>query len=229
MASHELKTPLTPIIGWCSALKSKLILGKLSDEQTAAVDTIEKNAVKLEKMISDMLDAQKIELNELKFNLGQVDVDRVINNVRRDLEPVMKENKIEFTVSAQKGLKLYSDEARIMQVLNALLYNSIDFVPKAGGKIELSARERGDGDIVFGIKDNGPGIPKDKQKFLFKKFYQVDTSLKRKHGGTGLGLAISKGIVTGLGGQIWVDTEKGKGSSFYFSLPRERKNENPDN
>lgn len=229
MASHELKTPLTPIIGWCGALKSNTILGKISTEQRAAVDTIEKNAVKLEKMVSDMLDAQKLELNEFKFNIGEVDVDRVAKNVGRDLEYVMKENNIEFVVNVQRpGLKLRSDEARIVQVLNALLYNSVDFVPKSGGRIELTAEARDD-DIVFGVRDNGPGIPADKQRFLFKKFYQVDTSLKRKHGGTGLGLAISKGIVTGLGGQIWVDTKEGRGSSFYFSIPRETKNENPDN
>jgi PAS domain S-box-containing protein len=228
MASHELKTPLTPIIGWTGALKSNTILGRLTPEQRAAVDTIEKNAIKLEKMISDMLDAQKLELNEFKFNIGDVDVDRIIRNVERDFEFMMKEKNIDFVVNVQPGLRLRSDEARIMQVLSALLYNSIDFVPKVGGRIELSAHGR-NGDIVFGVKDNGPGIPKDKQQFLFKKFYQVDTSLKRKHGGTGLGLAISKGIVTGLGGHIWVVTEEGKGSSFYFSLPRETKNEDPHN
>ncbi|MER3407570.1 MAG: hypothetical protein C4292_01865 [Nitrososphaera sp.] len=157
-----------------------------------------------------------------------MDVDRIIRNVEQDFEFMMKEKSIDFVVNVQQGLKLRSDEARIMQVLSALLYNSIDFVPKVGGRIELSARSR-DGDIVFGVRDNGPGIPKDKQQFLFKKFYQVDTSLKRKHGGTGLGLAISKGIVTGLGGHIWVVTEEGKGSSFYFSLPRETKNEDPHN
>lgn len=229
MASHELKTPLTPIIGWTGALKSNTILGKLTPEQRAAVDTIEKNAIKLEKMVSDMLDAQKLELNEFKFNIGDVDVDRIIKNVERDFEFMMKEKNIQFVVSAQPGLRLRSDEARIMQVLSALLYNSIDFVPKVGGRIELSAHAGKNNDIIFGVKDNGPGIPKDKQQFLFKKFYQVDTSLKRKHGGTGLGLAISKGIVTGLGGHIWVDTEEGKGSSFYFSLPRETKNEDPHN
>jgi signal transduction histidine kinase len=222
MASHELKTPLTPIIGWTGALKSNTILGKLTPEQRAAVDTIEKSAIKLEKMISDMLDAQKLELNEFKFNIGDVDVDRIARNVERDFEFMMKEKGIEFVADVQPGLKLRSDEARIVQVLNALLYNSVDFVPKSGGRIELTAEARDDDDksVVFGVKDNGPGIPKDKQKFLFKKFYQVDTSLKRKHGGTGLGLAISEGIVTGLGGRIWVDTEEGKGSSFYFSLPR---------
>lgn len=226
MASHELKTPLTPIIGWTGALKSNAILGSLTQEQRAAVDTIEKNAVKLEKMISDLLDAQKLELGELKFNIGQVDVDRVVRNIERDFEHVMKEKDIAFGLDVQHGLRLESDESRIMQVINALLYNSVDFVPKTGGKIELSAHLQ-NGEIVFGVKDNGPGIPKDKQQFLFKKFYQLDTSLKRKHGGTGLGLAISKGIVTGLGGRIWVETEEGKGSSFYFALPREPKNEDP--
>ena len=219
MASHELKTPLTPIIGWCGALKSGTILGKLTPEQRSAVETIEKSAVKLEKMISDMLDAQKLELDEFKFNIGDVDVDRLVAGVRRDFELMMKEKEIDFVVLAQPGLKLRSDEARITQVLNALLYNSVDFVPQPGGRIEVSVEAKG-GDLVFCVKDNGPGIPKDKQQFLFKKFYQVDTSLKRKHGGTGLGLAISKGIVTGLGGRIWVETEEGRGSSFYFSLPR---------
>jgi signal transduction histidine kinase len=100
-------------------------------------------------------------------------------------------------------------------------------VPKVKGKIEVMARKAKDKDnnsvIVFCVMDNGPGIPKDKQEYLFKKFYQVDTSLTRKHGGTGLGLAISKGIVTGLGGNIWAETAEGKGSSFYFSLPMEMK------
>lgn len=226
MASHELKTPLTPIIGWTGALK--MILGKLTPEQLVAVDTIEKNAVRLEKMITDLLDAQKLDLNELKFNIGEVDVDRMIRNVERDLEFLMKEKGTKFVVNVQQGLKLRSDEARIAQVLNALLYNSVDFVPKVGGRIELSAEAK-DGEVVFAVKDNGQGIPKDKQQFLFKKFYQVDTSLKRKHGGTGLGLAISKGIVTGLGGRIWANTEEGRGSSFYFALPRETKNEDPRN
>ncbi|MGI0020754.1 MAG: PAS domain-containing protein, partial [Nitrososphaera sp.] len=114
MASHELKTPLTPIIGWTGALKSNTILGRLTPEQRAAVDTIEKSAVKLEKMISDMLDAQKLELNELKFNIGDVDVDRIARNVERDFEFMMKEKGIEFAVSVQPGLKLKSDEARIV-------------------------------------------------------------------------------------------------------------------
>jgi PAS domain S-box-containing protein len=227
MASHELKTPLTPIIGWCGALKSNRIVGTITAEQRSAVEIIEKNAIKLEKMISDMLDVQKIELNEIKFNIGEVHVDKLLKNIEKDFQFMMSEKNIEFTIKAEEGLALRSDEARIMQVLSALLYNSVDFVPKVKGKIEVMARKAKDKDnnsvIVFCVMDNGPGIPKDKQEYLFKKFYQVDTSLTRKHGGTGLGLAISKGIVTGLGGNIWAETAEGKGSSFYFSLPMEMK------
>lgn len=219
MASHELKTPLTPILGWCGALKSEKILGPITSQQRSAVDTIEKNAIKLEKLISDMLDVQKLELNELRFNMGHASVDRILRNIENDFKFVMREKNIKFTITAEPNLELISDEARISQVLAALLYNSVDFVPKETGVIEVSAQSKGD-DILFCVKDNGPGIPEHKKKFLFQKFYQVDTSLKRKHGGTGLGLAISKGIVTGLGGKIWVETKEGIGSSFYFSLPK---------
>ncbi|RMF28937.1 MAG: sensor histidine kinase [Candidatus Nitrosothermus koennekii] len=227
MASHELKTPLTPIIGWCSALKSNM-LGKLSDEQRAAIDTIESNAAKLEKLISDMLDVQKLELDEMKFNIGEVDIDQLLENIKRDFELMMKEKGITFIVTADKGLKLKSDGSRISQVLSALLYNAVDFVPANTGRIEVIVKDKGE-NIEFCVKDNGPGIPKDKQRFLFRKFYQIDTSLTRKHGGTGLGLAISKGIVTKLGGDIWVETEEGKGSSFYFSLPKGYKYEDISN
>ena len=155
----------------------------------------------------------------MKFNIAEVNVDRIMENLKRDFELMMKEKNVKFIINAQKGLRLRSDEARITQVLSALIYNAIDFVPANTGKIEVIAKEQ-DSKIIFGVKDNGPGIPKDKQKYLFKKFYQIDTSLTRKHGGTGLGLAISKGIVTKLGGEIWVETEEGKGASFYFSLPK---------
>ncbi|MEO9320105.1 MAG: ATP-binding protein [Nitrososphaera sp.] len=225
MASHELKTPLTPIIGWCGVLKSEKILGPISKDQKNALETIEKNAVKLEKMISDMLDVQKIELGEIRFNIGEADVDRILKNIEKDFQLAMKDKAVQFTVHSQPGLKLHSDEAKITQVLSALLYNSIDFVPPTTGRIDVSAEER-NGDIVFCVRDNGPGIAKEKQQYLFQKFYQVDTSLTRKHGGTGLGLAISKGLVSGLGGTIWVETEEGKGSSFYFSIPKDRQKDN---
>src|SRR5262249_28219636 len=122
MASHELKTPLTPIIGWCGALKSNTILGTISPEQRSAVEIIEKNAVKLEKMISDMLDVQKIELGEMKFSISEVQVSKLFKNIEKDFQFMMSEKNIQFITHVDTHLILRSDDVRIMQVLSALLY-----------------------------------------------------------------------------------------------------------
>ncbi len=96
------------------------------------------------------------------------------------------------------------------------------FVPKENGKIEICAQEADD-TILFYVKDNGDGISKEKQENLFKKFYQVTQGHKRKHGGVGLGLSICKGIITKLGGKIWVESEPDKGSTFTFKIPKKEK------
>ena len=91
-------------------------------------------------------------------------------------------------------------------------------MPSKNGKIEVVVKQE-NGKMISHVKDNGIGIPKDKQQNIFKKFYQVDTSHTRKHGGTGLGLVICRGIVNALGGEIWYESEPGKGTTFYFSIP----------
>jgi len=121
-----------------------------------------------------------------------------------------------------QDITLKCDPKRILQVLNNLVNNAIKFVPENTGRIELSARREGDY-VIFSVKDNGTGISKEKQQYLFTKFYQVDASLNRKAGGSGLGLAICKGIVEAHGGRIWVESEESKGATFYFSIPAEGK------
>jgi signal transduction histidine kinase len=105
---------------------------------------------------------------------------------------------------------------------SALIKNSMDFVPKEGGRTTILAEaddtERGN-KITFTVEDNGIGIPADKMDNLFKKFYQIDTTLTRKHGGTGLGLAISRGIIEAHGGKIWIALEHTNGTSIKFTLP----------
>lgn len=103
-------------------------------------------------------------------------------------------------------------------MLNNLLSNAIKFVPEKTGKIEVYAKTTRDF-IEFSVRDNGIGIPGDKQQNIFRKFYQVDTSLRREAGGTGLGLAISKGIVEAHGGKMWFESKPGDGTTFYFSIP----------
>lgn len=116
---------------------------------------------------------------------------------------------------------IFSDENRIQQVIENLIKNSVDFVPEEGGKISIETQKSNDF-VTFSVRDNGIGIPKDKEKFLFNKFYQVDTSHTRKHGGTGLGLVICKGFVNGLGGKIWCESEEGKGTAFFFTIPNKQ-------
>ena len=151
--------------------------------------------------------------------IGDADVDRILQNVEKDFQLIMSEKNIRFIISAKPHIRLKSDEARIGQVLSALLYNSVDFVPKDTGLIEITAEETADGRVVFFVRDNGPGIPEDKKKYLFQKFYQVDTSLKRKHGGTGLGLAITHRIIQEHNGTIEVESEIDKGSIFRVYIP----------
>jgi len=218
MISHELKTPLTPIIGYCDALKRSDMMGSLSEKQIRAVDTIYSNATKLRKLIGDVLDAQKLELDRMRFVSMEFEIDDVIKDIANDFKLIIEERKIQLVTSMKEKLTLKSDKNRIEQVLENLVHNAIDFVPEEKGKIEVGVEQRQDS-VVFSVKDNGRGIPKDKQKDLFKKFYQVDTSITREHPGSGLGLAVCKGIVDKLGGKIWMESVIGKGSTFYFSIP----------
>ena len=103
------------------------------------------------------------------------------------------------------------------------MQNGVDFVLDKNGRIEIGAESQ-DKEVLFYVKDNGIGIPKDKIKNMFKKFYQVDSSYTRKHSGSGLGLSICKGFIEGMDGKIWVESESGAGTTFYFTLPNARPN-----
>jgi signal transduction histidine kinase len=220
MITHELKTPLVTIDGYCEMLKESGVLGDLNKEQQDAIERIHANSGKLGLLISDMLDAQKIDLKKMKFTKKEFSADGFIEEIIDTFSPLMEEKKIEFVNSTKKSLTIKSDKHRLFQVYGNLIKNSVDFVPENAGKIEVGVKDNG-GDVLFYIKDNGSGIPKEKQTQLFRKFYQIDTSLKRKHGGTGLGLVICKGIVEGLGGKIWLESEVDKGTTVWFTIPKD--------
>ncbi|HEX5457997.1 MAG TPA: CHASE3 domain-containing protein [Candidatus Nitrosotalea sp.] len=227
MVSHELKTPLVTISGYAEMLKDEAVLGTLNPEQIHAVDTISSQTVKLERLISDIMDAQKMDLKKMKFNKRDFTVDNLMNEQIQIHSKLMDEKQIRFTNSTKELLKITSDPDRLNQVFANLIKNAVDFVPQNTGTIEINASTK-NGDVVFYVKDNGSGIPKDKQESLFKKFYQIDTSLKRSHGGTGLGLVICKGIVEALGGTIWLESQEGKGTIFYFTIPKNGNHKSSD-
>jgi signal transduction histidine kinase len=216
MITHELKTPLVPIIGYCRMLKEKMI-GSLNSEQSEAIDTIENNAKRLESLISDIMDARKLDLDKMRLNIEDVSVDELFDGLNTSYKVLQEKGKKFATNLSIKGLTIKTDKTRLRQVFDNLISNAIKFTPEQNAEIEVGAQEI-NGKIRFYVKDNGIGIPKDKQPELFKKFYQIDTSERRKAGGTGLGLAISKGIVEKLNGRIWVESDGKTGTVFYFEF-----------
>jgi signal transduction histidine kinase len=218
MINHELKTPLVPIKGYADMLQKPKIMGDLNEKQKKAVNSISYNIGKLELLISDILDVYKLDMGKLRLSKKDVKIDELINTNMIEFKPIADQKSTEMVADIQYDGIVYCDQRRIDQVITNMIKNSIDFVPANTGKIILRVAKK-ENKIVFSVEDNGTGIPPDKVDSLFKKFYQIDTSMTRKHGGTGLGLAISKGIVEAHGGEMWVDREYVGGAKFIFTLP----------
>jgi signal transduction histidine kinase len=204
-------------------LRSTKSFGKLNEKQHKAITVILNGITKLEVLISDILDVYKLDIGKLKLKKIDVNVEKLVNQIVTEFKPLADEHKIEFSSDVRTSGTVECDPQRINQVFSALIKNSLDFVPKDGGRITLRAEndhtERGH-KVMFTVEDNGIGIPADKIDNLFKKFYQIDTTMTRKHGGTGLGLSICKGIIEAHNGTIWLDKGYSKGASFKFTLPR---------
>ncbi len=217
MITHELKTPLVPIQGYCELLLDGT-LGCLSNEQKEKIQVMYDSALSLLQLIQDVLDVHKLELDKIKFEMRDVTAKEIIDRSIKRLVPIAKVKDTELLDGTDPQIILRCDPERILQVINNLVGNALKFVPTHGGRIEIHAT-RDASSVVFTVKDNGIGIPKEKQQNLFKKFYQVDASLRRHAGGSGLGLAICRGIVEAHKGKIWVKSEEGKGTTFHFSVP----------
>jgi len=222
MITHELKTPLVPILGHVKMLSKKDMIGNLNEEQLGSVQVIERNAKRLEKLINDIMDARKLDIDKMKFDIDNVVLDEFLANLKSNYQEILNKKDIEFVLDNQtQGIILNTDADRVRQVFGNLISNSIKFVPSEKGKIIVGATIKDDF-VQFHVKDNGIGISKDKQSHLFQKFYQIDTTHTRKIQGTGLGLVICKGIIEKIGGKIWVESDGKNGSTFFFTLPIKR-------
>jgi signal transduction histidine kinase len=222
MVSHELKTPLVPAKGYVELLLRQKKTGELNEKQKKYADIVYRNIIKLEVLVNDVLDGYKIDMGKFKIQKNLVNVRDLLSSLLSDMPSLIGEKEIVFQVDSKldEETTIMCDQKRIEQVFANLIKNSIDFVPKINGKITISAELIQNKKMVqFSIEDNGSGIPEDKMNKLFHKFYQVDTSLIRKHGGSGLGLAISKGIVEAHGGKIWLDKDYRPGAAFRFTIP----------
>lgn len=216
--THELKTPLTPIIGFSQALAKPGMLGDMNPKQINAINTVLRNAQHLKQLVSDLLDVHKLELGKMKFTIQEFDLEELINGVRSSVQNSANEKSIKLVFQVNATGKIVGDQLRLAEVLTNLLYNALDFTPTDTGRVVVKV-DRDEKSWVFSVSDNGVGIPKNKQSHLFKKFYQVSTSVTRRYGGTGLGLSICKGLVEGMGGSIRVKSDEGVGSTFTFNMP----------
>jgi len=216
MVTHDLKGHLAPIKGNVSLLKMK-DMGELSKEQLECVNEIDANATKQLTMIESLISAQKIGLDSMKYDITELSTKDVIQDVLKTWDSIMKEKKINFHGTLD-DIKFKGDKRRVGEVFSNLIQNSHDFVSN-NGEISIGCADRED-HVEFFVKDNGKGIPKDKQEGLFEKYKQVVSDQKRKYGGTGLGLSICLALVTGMNGKIWFESEEGKGATFFFTIPK---------
>ncbi|MFB5605349.1 MAG: ATP-binding protein, partial [Nitrosarchaeum sp.] len=220
MITHELKTPLVPIQGYADILLSEH-LGKLTEKQRERINIIKNSAETLLSLISDLLDAQKLELGQLRMKKETQNIKDTITSAVESFIPQAQKSNIEITLNVF-DVTIDHDKERIKQVIANLIKNSLTAVESTKGKIEVSMNELPK-EIQIKIKDNGIGIPTNKQDNLFKKFYQVDTSLTREKSGSGLGLAICKGIVENHQGTISVTSTPNHETVFTVILPKNTK------
>ena len=223
MITHELKTPLVPIQGYSDILLSEH-LGKLTDKQRERISIIKSSSETLLSIISDLLDAQKLELGQLRITKKITSIKEGISKAIESIKLEAEKNNIEIILKGE-DIQIEHDSDRIGQVISNLIKNSIIAIKPNEGKIEINI-ENNPSDVTISVKDNGTGIPKEKQVGLFKKFYQVDATLTRERGGSGLGLAICKGIIENHLGKIWVDSEVNQGATFSFRIPKNQSNQN---
>jgi PAS domain S-box-containing protein len=236
--SHELRTPLNIIIGYSEELLPQNIVGhitgfnpgkydrpacqehiqKMTEDLSEFGSYIHKSGKHLLMLINDILDLSKIEAGKLALNLSYFNIESVIINIKNMFHKMLSDKSLNFIIDLDYTIEEYwGDEDRITQILINLLSNAIKFTQRSGN-IELKT-ERQDNMILFSITDDGLGIDKEKQAIIFDRFRQVDGTDRRKYGGTGLGLAISKNLVEMHSGKIWVESEVGIGSTFYFTIP----------
>ena len=220
MISHELKTPIMPIMGYIQLLKKEELMGKLNEKQLNALNEISISTERLQKLIQDVLTAQKIDLGKLSTEKTIVESKVLVENAYRAFHPFCQNKGVQLNMSFNGNNLVCSDSDRISQVFSNLISNALAFIPEKNGIIEIGTLDNNE-NVTFFVRDNGTGIPEEQQQNIFKKFYQVDTSSKRKKEGSGLGLSISEGIIKNLGGKMWVKSTINQGTTFFFDLPKD--------
>ena len=213
--SHELKTPLTSVIAYSEQLRSSDLPEEIRNE---FIGVICDQSSKLYQLIEDLLDLSKAENEASRLNLSWADVQAVLRDAVATVKARAAEKNINLVLLANEALpKVYMDPFRIQQVVWNLLTNGVKY-NREGGRVTVST-ERRDGNLVVKVSDNGIGVKPENLKRIFDSFCQTQDAMAMLEGGAGLGLDIARHYIQLHGGEIWVESEFGVGSDFYFSLP----------
>ena len=212
--SHEIRTPLNSIIGFSDLLLDPFFT---PEQQAAFVQSIKQNGDNLLAIVSDILDISRIETGQIAIIAKEFSVNTLINQIHFEQSVVIKNKKTEFRIAhLPNDVNLISDEGRVKQILLIFISNAFKFTEKGFVEIGWSY---GEGFIQFYVKDTGIGISLEFHQRIFERFRQVENSVTRKHGGNGLGLAIAKQMAKLMEGDVYMESDKGKGSTFYLKLP----------
>ena len=214
--SHELRTPLTAIKGYVETLLD----GALDDKAHARefLGVIGEHAKRLDNIVSDLLKLSRLESGASLLEKSEVEVKALADAILAGFPARFVSGPVKVSNMLVPGLKARADRARLEQVFINLLDNAVKFTPP-GGSVEISAQDLHDSVKVL-VRDDGPGIPAEHLPRLFERFYRVDKARSRELGGTGLGLSIVRHIVELHGGSVGVESAEGRGSAFWFTIPK---------
>jgi len=219
--AHEIRTPMHGILGFAELLKTASLT---TEQMQEYITIIEKSSARMLNTITDLIEISRIESGQTAIDLSLVDIDGQLDSIYAIFKPEADKKGIQLTVINAleiEGLHIRTDREKLDTILTQLLKNAIKYTKK--GSIEINYAQKGDF-IEYTVKDTGIGIEKDKQQSIFGRFTQADNSLSKVYEGVGLGLSITKAYVEMLGGTIWVESEPGNGSTFYFTVPLEATN-----
>jgi PAS domain S-box-containing protein len=217
VVSHELRTPLTSIRGSLGLMEGGAV-GELPAKARELVGIARQNADRLIRLINDILDLEKIEAGKIQLNIAALDPGQLVERTVAELRAMALQYKVRMTPVIERPESVAGDLDRVIQVLTNLVSNALKFSPE-DGQVTITVAAGSAGFTRFTINDKGPGLTEEQRSRLFGRFVQLEAADTRKRGGTGLGLAISRSLVEQQSGRIGVDSEPGKGSSFWFELP----------
>lgn len=215
MLVHDLRSPLAALVGFLGFLKEAE--AKFDQDQREDIEEALKAAKRMALMVTGVLDVNKLEAGKMTVHLGECDLTALGQEVIGSLSSITEGRSLEFT-PPHGEMKGWLDQGLIFRVLQNLIANALKFAPKNNGKVELRVEKKGEG-VRLEVRDNGPGIPAEHHGRIFEKFGQVEGEATRRFISTGFGLTFCKLAVEAHGGQIGVESEAGKGSIFWFTLP----------